>query len=403
MWLDPQHMEMTASGHFEIRLEQPFAIHFRYSCWRSGLVCERREQGRWVTDAHTDYGMALLDIARLAGEQSVPGRFAGQIPVFVRRAVQPYFYQQTRLLQWLAREPAAGELFAHSPHLLWLLVAHSELEGWPAIQVSALLSAPRRNVVQALGGEGSKALLKLLGRVQLVRGDLKECRLLLQLCREQTPMMLRVLAQQPALTIYHVLFAVRFPELLQSRFMLLNEVSRFSSCDALTARLKSISRIWQDVLRLAEALNIPDAGRALNRCADMDALNRLHDRWTDRLNRQHCLAAHGSMYFPAPPLPGNEHIIPIETLEDLQAEGRLMRHCVASYVNRIMAGECYIYRIMQPQRATFELGYSQGQLTVMQVQLQRNHRASNETHQAIHDWLRRENDKQRNYANIQTG
>ena len=134
-------------------------------------------------------------------------------------------------------------------------------------------------------------------------------------------------------------------------------------------------------------IEIHDAEIALNRCADFEAVRRLHDRWTDRLNQRQALVVHGATPFPKPPIPGNHNIHPIETLEDLQAEGRLMHHCVSAYEPFIRKGECYIYRILQPEKATVELRFAGNQVRIGQVQLAYNGRPSTETRVEIDSWL----------------
>ena len=116
-------------------------------------------------------------------------------------------------------------------------------------------------------------------------------------------------------------------------------------------------------------------------------MRRLHDRWTDRLNQRQALVVQGATPFPKPPIPGNHNIHPIETLEDLQAEGRLMHHCVSAYEPFIHKGECYIFRILQPERATIEIRFACNQARVRQVQLAYNGKPSNETRLDIESWL----------------
>lgn len=384
MWLDSQQMEYTPEGHFVVSLSEPVAAHFRYRSWEEGLGCERREQGRWEPE-DSDFGISLLDAAILAGDDSPLVRFVRGIPAPVREAVQPYYYHQTRLLQWLARSQDVRELFSHSPNLCWLLIVASDEAGWPAARVEALLRLPRRQILEALVGNGSKAMVKLVHRVQLCSGDLKEYRLLCQALAQ--PQQVLPLMAWPIIPVNLLLVATSFPELIHSRLIRQLVLTTDLSQEALTARIKKYVRYWQDALNIARLLGITDARIALERCADPQALEALHDRWTDRLNQQSCIAAHGKVEFPPPPVAGNEHIHPILTLEDLQEEGRLMRHCVASYVDKIMSGECYIYRILQPQRATIEVIFRNGKPAPGQVSLVRNRKPDEQTWAAIHYWL----------------
>ncbi|MBM7454636.1 hypothetical protein HNR62_000465 [Oceanisphaera litoralis] len=385
MWLDAQQMEYTPEGHFVVQLSEPIAAHFRYRSWAQGLGCECREQERWLPE-DSDLGISLLDAAALAGGDSPLGRFVGEIPAPVREAVQPFYYQQTRLLQWLTRSPHARELFSHSPNLCWLLIVGSGEEEWPNARVDELLRQSRRQILKALTGSGSKALVRLLGKVQLCKADLKEYRLICQALAQ--PEQLQPLSTWAEIPVNLLLVATDFPQLIQGRLIRPMVLTRDLTPEAMRARIRRYGRYWQDALNVARLLGMTDARIALERCEDPQALKALHDRWTDRLNRQRFIAVHGKVEFPPPPVPGNAHIHPILTMEDLQEEGRLMRHCVASYAHNIISGECYIYRIMQPQRATIEVAFQNGEPVIRQVSLARNQKPDEQTWAAIRHWLR---------------
>jgi hypothetical protein len=59
--------------------------------------------------------------------------------------------------------------------------------------------------------------------------------------------------------------------------------------------------------------------------------------------------------FPRPPLPAVDEIVPLRRPEDLIAEGRQQRNCVASYIGRVAQGGIYIYRVLSPERATLSV------------------------------------------------
>jgi hypothetical protein len=74
------------------------------------------------------------------------------------------------------------------------------------------------------------------------------------------------------------------------------------------------------------------------------------------LRRDHARrAAEEAIPFPPPPFPGTADILPLTTAADLVQEGEEMRHCVAIYGPRVRAGECYVYRVLRPTRATVSL------------------------------------------------
>ena len=77
----------------------------------------------------------------------------------------------------------------------------------------------------------------------------------------------------------------------------------------------------------------------------------------------------GSRYkIPAPWLPTGHangfSIVPLDSAKELWTEGRAMRHCVASYDQRVAKGVCYIYSVRQGDEriATVELVRVNGQV-----------------------------------------
>jgi hypothetical protein len=61
--------------------------------------------------------------------------------------------------------------------------------------------------------------------------------------------------------------------------------------------------------------------------------------------------------FPPPPYAGTADLEPIRTLKELVEEGEQMRHCVASYADRIAGGSYYVYRVLKPIRATLAISW----------------------------------------------
>jgi len=56
---------------------------------------------------------------------------------------------------------------------------------------------------------------------------------------------------------------------------------------------------------------------------------------------------------PIPPVPGlKDQIVPLRSQVEMLTEGREQSNCVASYTGRVVAGSCYIYKVLHPSRAT---------------------------------------------------
>ena len=93
--------------------------------------------------------------------------------------------------------------------------------------------------------------------------------------------------------------------------------------------------------------------------------------------------------FPAPPVPGTGSIIPLVSAAELKQEGRNQRNCVATYVDKVLGGQTYIYKVLAPERATLSVVWaSDGCWRRSELKSAGNHSVSVETINAVERWLR---------------
>jgi hypothetical protein len=157
--------------------------------------------------------------------------------------------------------------------------------------------------------------------------------------------------------------------------------------DSLAAveQIYTIDRVVSDTIRMAEQLSSKSqviekiiAAKSLNK------LTELHDA-TVILFNEHMPNFAEKNVLPLPPLPGNDHIIPIYSDALLHAEGREMKHCVGSYTGRVRSHEAYIYKVLHPQRAT--LAINPKTYAIQELQLATNKKPSEATVLAVQQWL----------------
>ena len=138
---------------------------------------------------------------------------------------------------------------------------------------------------------------------------------------------------------------------------------------------------------MAKEARIDNPGHQLARCRTLRELRNLHDRWMPRLDA----GKHRSTVervFPLPPLPDERFIRAIRTAEDLEAESRQMSHCVRSYASAVEAGECFIYRVLRPERGTLEINkLKDGVLALGQFKLAHNRAPALETWEYVRAWF----------------
>jgi hypothetical protein len=98
----------------------------------------------------------------------------------------------------------------------------------------------------------------------------------------------------------------------------------------------------------------------------------------------------GTGPFPPPPADGTEDIIPITNIEELVQEATEMKNCVATYASSIISGGIYIYKVLQPERATLAINYDEDRLSLNELKAVSNGDATQETLNAIQWWLNQE-------------
>ena len=289
------------------------------------------------------------------------------------------------MLRWVNSDSHAAQLQQTAPTLLWLLIGRQQTVGWPDQHVQTLLRSSRVQVLRAVCGVGYRSALKWLARIELSEADLTEFNTLITGLRAElhrSPW-----AQTERIPIHWVRAALEHLELQSSPAFTAYCIRSKLDGDDFVEQLRQAARFWQDALRVSELLGIQDAEVALHRSKDLAAVRRLHDRWTDRLNQRQAQVVDGPTQFPPPPVPGNDAIHPITSLEDLQAEGRLMHHCITVYHPRILARQSYIYRILHPERATVELKIERNLIKVGQISLAYNALPNEATRATVLNWL----------------
>jgi len=118
----------------------------------------------------------------------------------------------------------------------------------------------------------------------------------------------------------------------------------------------------------------------------------MHDKWSQKL-RETTKFLVNDILLEEPSIrviPGIEFI---SSINSLIQEGKDMEHCLASYKDKVINCESYIYKITAPknERVTVELGLSNGIYILKQAKGFRNAEPSNLAINFIHTWLDNEN------------
>ncbi|NEX23024.1 hypothetical protein G3480_22445 [Thiorhodococcus mannitoliphagus] len=387
MRIDACQSQLNAEGELILDLPYPAEGRLRYGPWAAGLPVARWDSGGWCPES-LDPGIPLLQAAQQARGEEPLSAFVAPIPLSVRLRAERYWTCQTHLLQWIATRRAAADLFAQSPTLLWLLLVTAHRAGWSETIVDQLLARRRSSILEELTGTGAEAAVKFIDRIELLHGDHVEYALILNFLDRHREPLWREFNQWPRIPVHVLAIRLDYPALAGMRVLKTLGNHRYQRLTDATAAVAQKQSLWRDTRNLGALLHIADVDQVLAQCASFEALERLHDRWMQRVNRQPTLARRRGLAFPPPPLPGTPVIQPILNADDLAKEGRDMRHCVASYAGRVRNRRCYIYRLLEPERATIEIVLGGAEPTIGQFKLAGNREPSPASREVVAVWLK---------------
>lgn len=118
-------------------------------------------------------------------------------------------------------------------------------------------------------------------------------------------------------------------------------------------------KYFKDSLKLMNELNLEPFIKKIYSIKSPAKLSTLHDDLFNEINKldeylEDKQRSYG-VFFPPPPLRGNKHIEYISNIYDLKDEAIQMRNCVLGFSTEAYRGECYFYRVLQPERCTLQI------------------------------------------------
>jgi len=149
--------------------------------------------------------------------------------------------------------------------------------------------------------------------------------------------------------------------------------------------------IWNDCLRplFNVFYYLEDERHEFN---SMTELRNKYERVIEILRRDDLPAREHK--YPTPPIPGSNMIEPVVNRRELYEEGFDQRNCIYSYDADILAGKRYVYRVLEPERATLSLrkvrggwGKRRAEWVIEEIKTRANAQPSPETIVAAREWF----------------
>ena len=357
--------------------------HYLISPWQRGFTTlhVRGRQSR----AAVAWPIVILPPADVPCADPDVAAFVAEIPDRVAQLVRRYQFGQALLLASLAALSTVEDLAESNANLLWLL-ALGVYEGRAgADEVGRLSLMKQAELLRVLAGSGGKAQVRFLRKVRPQEGTLGEARVL---CRAvQEPTIVHALRHRPEVPIRLLSVLAAHPLLANEALVPIMEAKLAELDDPEPERVRRLHLALCDLERAQpRGPRLLDALETAMR--ELDGPPRLVRSALDDWRTVKKLLPQHPEAFPPPPLGGTETIVPITTVSQLEQEGAVQRHCAGSYVDAVLEGRAYIYRVLAPQRATLEIGLANGRFELRQLKLARNHKPDQATVDAVKAWLK---------------
>jgi hypothetical protein len=294
------------------------------------------------------------------------------------RRVEPFRSDHLELLRLLLALGSAGDLLDSSPALGYCLaIGLADRRTLDGQQVRDLAGHRQPVIMAALGLPDSKRACKVLSKVPAP-----------SMHRELAAHLPRLLADEPALKLLGHLPSLGIGALSLAMDAQLRALSTPSLLEEVQADPREthfpfVSRELTDALRMADALGVDLSRRRFHTRA---RIREVRDDLARDYVRLHDPKLTG-FRFPRPPIPGTEDIVPLRAPRALIEEGRQQDNCVATYAERVAAGDTFIYRVLRPERATLSIVRMSGRWHVGELQCAHNQPVSNGTRRAVETWL----------------
>lgn len=250
--------------------------------------------------------------------------------------------------------------------------------------ISGLLRQRRRRICGALGYPASERVVRILGKVQP-----EACRVNLLArvrCSLRNPALVSILSHLPTIGAAELRIAADLSNAPR--------VSAAFFADLAAQFTRETDDGWERLLRQIETLLRLRPPHCRPFHSVKKARRSYYRLWRDlaglgNFDPTHEDTAIPDPQFPAVPLPGIDEIQPIDSAPALVEEARVMGHCVLSYAGRVAEGDTYLYRVMNPERATVLIGYSSTAWHLQELAGVHNQPVSSATEELVESWLRR--------------
>ncbi len=295
-------------------------------------------------------------------------RFFEGIPAAEREALLHYSRRKWHMLNLFARVPGSMELQENNPALAYALASnwafHRPAVSQPMRAARSLITKKQRHILGWLGFPATEANCRIFRKIPPECVSMESLLYLRHTLNDPTRH--KILCHLPVINagVLQLINDRRAMAVLTPR--VLEEVAVRDEDRILVTTYNTLTDLFYMNRQLG-------GDQMPSRFTSHARLMEVHQDLAERTNRAYTRGAIAlPEHLPDPPLGGTTDIVPLRTPEEVVEEGRIMRHCVASYLHRVAAGNYFIYRVTHPVRATLGIERDQDQWVVDQIQGEKN-------------------------------
>jgi len=362
-------------GGFQVRLRS----------WNEGGGVELKEGGGWErNDDAFDYPIASDNVFDLEPDHPVRA-YHDALPADVTSVLRRFRSLQCRLLHVIGQFPESVEMARSTPILFWL--ASNMLGPSPSkADVRKLYSRRRVSILESFCATSSRSHLKFLSKIREFSYLLEDLDLLRRMLLDDEFVKKVRHSRQINWPVLKVFFNQRYVmELACAKGCLTAE-----NCRDAFRFLGKVCVYIRDIRMMCRTIHREYPEKEVCAMTSAFQIKNLHDRLAREINRKDraAIIARYGEDLPPSPLKGTKDIEHISKVGDLLDEGVVMKHCVGGYVDRVMGGDVFIFRVHAPERATMAVQrLADGKYRIEQVKLYRNGAVSKETFNNLNNWL----------------
>lgn len=303
------------------------------------------------------------------------------LPILV---IAKFCYLQTAIIKLCLESARAVQMLNSNPCLFWIMV-HSAVESeLNSHDVNLWLGNKRKDIIKELLGASVNGDEKFISKVVLLAGRQNELELLMRLAVLEEVVTSYSAWQAVPIQVLYV--AERYPELNGAKFLLDWCSKHRERLGEYLVGFDETYRVARDTVRMGRLLNIKSSLDIVKACSTLKQLNELHNGWVILLNKSQQFYDPDIKFSPSR-LIEIKGVRWIATANELVAEGIEMKHCVATYVEKVCRGGSYVFSVSYPERATLEVLAWNDVYVLSEIKKMNNLDVSGETLEYVKNWI----------------